>query len=160
MAKSTTIEAPTKIDPKLADYMARAKVARELRKAAPVTSLKGAIRIPQKEAIARFSKDSGGQDGTFHWMFGDREKSDFYADHGYEPVLHQGMHYHIDGDPMWKIPADIHQEDLDSIAAQSNRIRDAKRTASPDSAEVRGTTETKVTDGEGNVKMDTFTSPE
>lgn len=148
------------VEPQVDDYIRRAKIAREQRAAAPMTGDTGRIRIRQKEAFERFSKDSGGQDGEFHFMFGDRELSDFYADHGYEPVLFQGRHHQIDGDPMWKIPTEMFDEDIAQVEAQSNRILQSKRTLSQSTDEVHGTTEVKVTDGEGNVKVDTFTEPE
>ena len=163
MAKAAT-EVPKQVirDAETQDYIERAKIAREQRRAAPMTGLDGKIKIPQKEAIARFSKDTGGQNGEFHWMFGDREMSSYYADQGYEPVLDQGRHFSIAGDPMWKIPTDLHQSQLEAIAAESNRILKARREETVEGTEggATATNEVKVSDGSGDVKQNTFSSPE
>jgi len=164
MAKAETQPEVVKatIDPKTKDYIARAKKAREQRKLAPMTVTSSVLEIPQKEIIGRFAKPTGGQDARFHYMFGDREKSDTYADRGYEPVLHQGEHYVHDGDPLWRLPMDLYRQDTDAVVARSNRVLKTRRTETPDApgdAQTQLTTEVKVTDLDGNVQLDTTSTP-
>jgi len=66
----------------------RAKAAREMRSTAPVIGVNNKrVVIPQKQQIARAAKDSGGQDGKFHWTHQPKERLDIMVDQGYEPGL-------------------------------------------------------------------------
>ena len=155
----TAASEPVSADVKAMDYADRARRARENRKLAPQVSVSGAMTVPQKEIIARFARDEGGQDGKFHYFFGDKDLSDRYADNGAEPVFHQGDHYNYLGDPMWKIPTDLHKQDLDAVVARSNTLLHANRTRQPSSnSSVQGESEVTVTRGD-EVVLDTTRSP-
>ena len=142
------------VDEVAADYLERAAAAQKRRRDAPRTGVIGTIEIPQKSAIERFSRDTGGQDGEFHLWFGDRKKADADADRGNEPVMHQGKQYEIDGDPMWRMPIDLHNADMAQNVAQSAsmlRSRRLERTSgSPDSSDA-----VTIKDGTGHTILET-----
>lgn len=124
-----------KIDPKIADMQERARAAqqqaRALRKEAPGVMLQDPMhRIPQKDLFKKYAERDGfkGQDDPagFHYMFGDRNMTDQYPDLGYEPVLEKGTGGTVKqvtwgGDPMWKIPTDLHNAQLKENADRANR---------------------------------------
>ena len=85
---------------------ARAESAREMRRAAPAVTATGLVAIPQKSIINRVSKDTGGQDGEWHWSFHDRNKLEQDIDQGFEPGIDPatGKWENFGGDTLTKIP--------------------------------------------------------
>ena len=71
----------------VASLIDRAKSAREMRAAAPPVTVDGKVTIPQKEIINRVSKDTGGQDGDWHWTFQDHRDVDRLVEQAYEPGI-------------------------------------------------------------------------
>jgi len=112
-------------DPQLLDYAERAKRAQAQRKLAPATGVVSRAQIPMVEIVERFSASTGGQNGEYHWFWGLKDNSSFYADHGYEPVLESGAQVQYEGMPLWKIPTEFYRDEL---AAVSDRDRAQMRT--------------------------------
>jgi hypothetical protein len=103
-------------------WLERARIAREQRKTAPPVDVRGFATVQQKVLIKKFAEPHGGQDAKdgFHFMFGDRKLGDNYADKGYEPVMLNGNQVHFEGDPLWKIPTELHEQDKQADVARSD----------------------------------------
>ena len=101
--------------------------------------------IPQKAMIEKYAKETGGQNAPkgFHFMFGDRKLGDNYADLGSEPVLENGKHVNVEGDPLWKIPTALYQADLASVKARSDFLLKARVKEDADAVKATGTTGTE-----------------
>jgi len=118
------------IDPRLAAELKRlqerAKSAREMRRSAPEVDVNGFVTIPQKDIINRVAKDSGGQDGEWHFTFQDRKDSERLVDRGYEPATEHGKWVDFEGDPLWKIPTGDFERSLRENKARSDAMLSAK----------------------------------
>ena len=141
------------VDPRLVDYMERAKRAQELRRSAPEASVDGDLRIPQKELIHKFAEPFGGQDKEMHFWFGDRKRAEMDVDRGNVPVMDKGKQVTWEGDPMWMIPMDLHAQDLEANKRKSdrmlrNRIKTDEKKASDNRA---GEAPGKITEEKVNI---------
>jgi hypothetical protein len=123
-------------------WIEKAKFARQQRKSAPPIDVRGFAMIPQKSMIEKYAKETGGQNAPkgFHFMFGDRKLGDNYADQGYEPVLENGKHVHVEGDPLWKIPTSLYQADLSGVKARSDFLLKARVKEDAAAVKASGTT--------------------
>ena len=130
--KTTSVDAPK--DPRIAEYVERAKLAREQRKMAPLTNVKGDISIPQKDLIAQMKKQDAERGEDWHYFFGDSRLSDRYADAGNEPAIQRGEQVKYWGDPLWRCPRDMHEQHMKEDAAKSTalfqrRVKETKQEA-------------------------------
>jgi hypothetical protein len=116
---------------KLQRLQKRAQAAREMRRAAPEATATGLVTVPQKDIINRVSRDTGGQDGDWHWTFQDRRDEDRLIDLGYEPGIdpQTGKWVHYQGDPLWKLPTQDHEQMLKENSARSQAMLGTKMKA-------------------------------
>lgn len=119
-SKTTSTDAPK--DPRVAEYLERAQRARKQRKLAPNTKVSGDIAIPQKDIIEQMKKQDAERGEDWHYFFGDRKLSDRYADRGNEPAMQRGQQVSWDGDPLWRCPKEMHEEDLKRDAELSKSL--------------------------------------
>ena len=107
------------VDKQANDWLERAKAAQAQRRSISDISVRAKITIPQKELIAKHAPECVGADATYHPLFGDRNLSETYVDEGYEPVMFQGKQVQYGGDPLWKLPMDLHKQNVDVNAIRS-----------------------------------------
>ena len=136
-------------------WLEKAKFAQKQRKSAPAIDVRGFAPIAQKVMFEKYARETGGQDAPkgFHFMFGDRTLGDNYADQGYEPVMENGRHVNVQGDPLWKIPTSMYQSDLATAKSRSDfllkaRVKDDAAAASAGGAAGSETYERKVVSAE------------
>jgi hypothetical protein len=111
-------------DKKVKEYLEAAKKAQAQRLKAPLTGVTHQGKSPRKNTIQRLSVNSGGQDGNFHFVWGDKSKSVTYANAGYEPVIEHGEHVQDQGDPLWKIPTEFYRAEVDaSVERDRQQLR-------------------------------------
>ena len=114
---------PTKSN--LTHLMDLAAAARTQREKAPMTGVKGDLRIPQKDIIARFLGEQGGKNnvaGEWHFLFIPSAKLKQYASRGYEPVIENGEMVVYQSDVLMKIPTKFYTEELAATKADSDRV--------------------------------------
>jgi hypothetical protein len=105
-------------DKKLIEYIEIAKKAQAQRLKAPLVGVRAKYSSPMKSQINRLSADTGGQDGQYHWYYGNAKKAGEYARSGYEPVVENGEQVNANGSPLWKIPIAFHQAELNAVVAR------------------------------------------
>jgi hypothetical protein len=107
----------------VAEMVARAKRAQDLRKTAPPITASGDVTVQQKVLINKYAASSGGQDNKdgYHFWFGNRKLLQHNIDQGNEPVIDPitGEHVHYEGDPMLKCPTWMHRQNLNVAVAKS-----------------------------------------
>ena len=123
---STPIDAQTAA--KIKRLQARAEAAREMRRAAPASTVSGRVTIPQKDIINRVAKETGGQDGEWHWTFQDRRDEDKLVALGYEPGMNPetGKWEKFQGDPLWRCKTEDFEQSLKDNKAASDAMLGAK----------------------------------
>jgi len=116
------------IQPAIAEQIARAKAAQEMRASAPAVDVHGFVTIPQKDIINRLAADEGGQDGEFHYTFQDRFDVEKMIDQGYEPVIdpNTGKQVFFQGDPLMKTPTALFEQSLRENKARSDALLGSK----------------------------------
>ena len=101
-------------DPKVLEYLKTAQRVQRQRKLAPITSVTSRYGSPSKNIINRLSKDSGGQNGKYHWIWGTKDSGDHLASMGYEPVVEHGEQIQNSGKPLWKVPTEFYRVEVDA----------------------------------------------
>jgi len=116
------------IQPAIAEQIARAKAAQQMRASAPAVDVHGFVTIPQKDIINRLAKDEGGQDGEYHYTFQDRHDVEKMIDQGYEPVIDQntGKQVFFQGDPLMRTPTTLFNQSLRENKARSDALLGSK----------------------------------
>ena len=101
--------------------LARIAQAR-LRDQAPETMIAESLQIPQKKLISQFCPEAVGPNATHHAWFGDSVQYKQNLHDGNEPVYDRGQKILYGGDPMLKIPIDIHKKRMQASADRGNKI--------------------------------------
>ena len=122
--------------------------AQKTRKEAPMTGVDGGLRIPQKDIIARFTKDQGGKndvDGGYHYLFDDHKTVTERANNGYEPVIENGELVPYQTDVLFRIPTEFYKASLQADKERSDLMMRTEMT--------RAAKEAKAAGGSSNVRV-------